>query len=58
VLIQKATFVGPPSFDEGESIELERVLPAEAVRLAAAGHIVNASHVGLLWLGMQAAHVL
>jgi 8-oxo-dGTP pyrophosphatase MutT (NUDIX family) len=58
VLIQGAKLVAAPSFDEGESIEVQRAPPAEAVRLARDGQIVNASHVGLLWLGLDAAGLL
>jgi 8-oxo-dGTP pyrophosphatase MutT (NUDIX family) len=55
VLAQVARFSQQPTPDPGEDIMTVRVPAHEAVRMALAGKVLHAQHVGLLLVGLNAA---
>lgn len=55
VLAENAYRAGAPAPESTENLTVERVPVQDAIRLAREGGIQNAQHVGLLFLGLEAA---
>lgn len=55
LLAENAYPVGAPAPEVTENLAIERVPVTQAIRLAREGGIQNAQHVGLLFLGLEAA---
>ena len=58
ILAKGAALTQPPEPEADEDITVLRVPVEEAVRLALAGEMVQAAHVGLLMIGLRAAGLL
>jgi 8-oxo-dGTP pyrophosphatase MutT (NUDIX family) len=58
VLAQPAHFTQPPTPEPSETISVIRMPAADALRMALSGELMHAQHLGLLLIGLNAAHLL
>jgi 8-oxo-dGTP pyrophosphatase MutT (NUDIX family) len=58
VLAQPAHCARPPTPEPSETIAVIRMPAADALQMALRGELIHAQHVGLLLIGLNAAHLL